>query len=134
MAIQWTEDLAVGSTEIDAQHKALFTHVDTLLTACRERKGKEAISQTITFLEAYVTQHFTLEETLMRTYGYPDYEAHKAQHQKFGKEFAMLKDRLLTEGPGVQIILLVNKTVIDWLMQHIHRTDKDLGVFLHQKL
>jgi len=38
MAIEWTNDLATGVSEIDYQHKELFRRINSLLDACREGK------------------------------------------------------------------------------------------------
>jgi hemerythrin len=58
MALIWTEALAVGHGLIDAQHKELFSRYNTLLQACREGRGREAIAPALEFLAEYVVKHF----------------------------------------------------------------------------
>lgn len=50
------------------------------------------------------------------------------QHTQFIKEFGVLKSRIESEGPELQIMLLTNTAVVDWLMKHINHTDKALGL------
>lgn len=66
----------------------------------------------------------------MVKHNYAEYQNHKNQHLGFVEGFKELKQRFETEGPGLQIIVLTNKTVVNWLVSHINTTDSKLGVFL----
>ncbi len=134
MAIEWTEDLAVGSLEIDNQHKELFKRINQMLEACTQGKGKEVLNEIIGFLESYVVTHFGTEEALMKQYNYPDYLNHKKQHEQFIQSFMGLKNELATTGPGTHIVVMTNRTVVNWLNGHIRNVDKLLGAFLKDKL
>lgn len=133
MAIKWNETLAVGVAEIDNQHKELFERMNQLLEACNQGKGKLAVSDMITFLEDYVLEHFAAEEKLQRTSGYPDYAAHKAMHVDYLKSVATLKQQLEQHGPTLPFVISVNKTVVDWLTNHISKVDKGLGLYLQKQ-
>ena len=65
MAIEWTEDLATGVPEIDAQHKELFSRINRLLEACNQGQGRAEVGKTLAFLEEYVLIHFSTEEKIM---------------------------------------------------------------------
>ncbi len=41
MAIQWAEDLAVDTIEIDNQHKELFDRINVLFEACNQGKDRD---------------------------------------------------------------------------------------------
>jgi hemerythrin len=99
MSLQWNDNLASGSTEIDSQHKELFKRIDSLLTAFqKEGVAREEVSKIIQYLSDYVVFHFGNEENFMKKYGYSSTSAHKAQHEQFVKTFGKLKERLLMEG------------------------------------
>lgn len=134
MAIEWTEDLAMGVTEIDDQHKELFRRINDLLDACNQRKAKDEVGKTIEFLGSYVIEHFGNEERYMLMYDYPDSASHKEQHRQFISGFQELRDRFETDGPGVHIVILTNRTVVGWLNSHIRNVDKLLGAFLRGKM
>ena len=72
MSMQWTADLATGVTEIDNQHKEIFSRLGQLYAACSEGRGKEEVLRLILFLEEYVKEHFSAEERLQMRHGYPD--------------------------------------------------------------
>ncbi len=133
MAIEWTDDLSIGVDEIDNQHKELIRRIDHLLDACSKGKGREEVGEVINFLEEYIITHFNAEEGIQKKNSYPGYQAHKALHDAFKKSFAELKKRFETEGAGLSLVLLTNKTVVDWLINHIWKIDKALGDFLKSK-
>ena len=137
--MQWTEDLAVGVEKIDEQHKELFEKINDLVAAVRQSVCKYKIGDVIRFLEDYAAFHFGEEERYMLKFGYPDYQAHKAQHEKFIANFQELKKELpKLEGgskPGsYDLSVETNKVVVDWILDHIAKVDKSLGKFLQDKV
>lgn len=134
MSIEWTADLTAGVKEIDNQHKELFQRINSLLDACNRGKGKAEVGKVIKFLEDYVITHFSEEEKYMVKYDYPDYLSHKKQHSEFMENFLKLKTQFEAEGPGVHIVVITNRLIIDWLRNHIRKTDTALGSFLKTKI
>ncbi len=134
MAIAWNDNLSIGVDQIDNQHKELIGRIDGLFDACNNGKGKEEVLKVIDYLGAYVITHFSDEEGLQKKYGYPEYNSHKLLHTQFVKDFGILKDTLNKDGVTPMIIIKMNKLLIDWLLNHIKKTDKELAVFLKGKL
>jgi len=132
MAMQWSSALSVGIEVIDDQHKEIFSKANNLMEACQQGKGKQATGEIIAFLDKYVADHFAGEEKLMQKHNYPEYNIHKSQHEKFEDGFKELKSRFESEGPGLQIVVLTNKIIVNWLVSHINSTDKKLGAFLKE--
>jgi hemerythrin len=133
MAIAWTAALAVGVEEIDSQHKELFIRLNSLLVAMREGQGKNEIAKTLKFLEDYVVEHFGAEDKLMVKYGYPIQaaQAHRKEHADFVRTFGELKTEAQSAaGAGPTFVLKLQRTVCDWLLSHIGKTDLALGQFL----
>ena len=133
MAIEWTDDLSVGVSIIDDQHRELFGQVNQLLEACNQSKGHEAVGKIIDFLGQYVVNHFGTEEEFMQKYNYPDYSVHKAHHTAFIKSFTELKAKFESEGPGPHIVIMTNRVVVGWLNGHIRNVGKLLGNYLKAK-
>ncbi len=137
--MKWTEDLSTGIEKIDEQHKELFEKINDLVAAVRQSVCKYKISDVIKFLEDYVVFHFSEEESYMRQFNYPGYPAHKAQHEKFIANFKELKKELpKLEGgkkPGsYDLSVETNQVVVDWILDHIAKVDKQLGKFLKGKV
>ncbi len=133
MALLWKDELLTGVAVIDEQHKELFARIENLLDACNQGKGKAEVANTVDFLAEYIKIHFRDEEEIQRNSGYPEYEAHKAMHDQWVREVAELREQLATDGPTVRLVLKVNRTVVDWLTQHILKVDKRLAEYLRSQ-
>lgn len=137
--MKWTEDMSVGVDKIDEQHRELFVRINDLVAAVKQSTCKYKIGDVVKFLDDYIVFHFGEEEKLMQKYEYPEYSGHRAQHEKFIKDFARLKKELpKLEGgkkPGsYDLSMETNQVVVDWILEHIAGTDRKLGEFLKEKL
>ena len=133
--MEWTKDLSVGVDKIDSQHKELFSRINGLVAAIKEHTCKYKIGDVVRFLDEYIVFHFGEEEKYMLQYGYPGYPAHKAQHNEFIANFNKLKEELpKLEGgmkPGsYDLSVETNQVVVDWILDHITKVDKEFGKFL----
>ncbi len=133
MPIEWTEDLNTNISEIDAQHREIFKRVNDLLDACGKGKGKNEVARLIAFLQDYVITHFRAEEAAMETASYPACGAHRAEHAQFISQIGELEQKLTHEGAGVHVVLLTIRTAVDWLVNHIRRTDRQFAGFANGK-
>lgn len=134
MTFTWKDQLATGIKEIDDQHKELIHNISNLLLACNNGKGKEEINNIINYLDSYITEHFKAEERYMNNYNYPNIQDHKSEHEKFVKNFILLKDQFYREGPSSFFALQINQNIVNWLIVHVHKTDKKLAQFLKNKI
>lgn len=129
MLIEWSDSLATGIAEIDAQHKELFNRFNSLLTGCNEGKGKEEVLKLLLFLDDYVKVHFSTEEQLQLRHNYPEYGAHRMQHQGFIRDVERLKSQLSEDGATLSLVILTNKTLVAWLIEHIGKADMHFAEF-----
>lgn len=130
MLLTWTPDLAVGIQEIDKQHQELFKHINDLLEASQKGLGKTQVQDVVKFLEGYVVFHFGTEERYMDQYKYPGVGDHKKEHIWFVDQWQGLKQQLDAEGPTVLGVLSTKRLLVDWLLNHVQKTDRALGAFL----
>lgn len=126
----WTPEIAVGSDLIDNQHRSLIERVNCLVAAIEEGREEEEIARLFDFLKEYTQEHFTAEERLMRDSCYPESEGHAAEHRVFCEKIADLEGRMTAEGMTRVLKRDFDETVIDWLFDHICRTDRALGKYL----
>ncbi|MCM2332767.1 MAG: bacteriohemerythrin [Anaeromyxobacteraceae bacterium] len=130
--ITWDKNLETGDDVIDGQHRELFFRIDKLLAASRERRSREEVAQTLTFLGDYVVHHFNAEERMMEAARYPEIEAHRAEHARFVQEFGILYNEFKSEGPTTLFIIRIGNRITGWLREHIYRTDRTLVEYLKQ--
>ena len=131
--ILWTQDLAVGDSKIDDQHKQLFAAADNLAEAMWAGKGAEEIAKTIEFLQEYTIFHFGDEESTMTTNAYPGYDAQKAAHERFKRELSELKAKHQSGAVSSTLAVELLQKSINWFRDHIRAMDQPLGKFLKEK-
>lgn len=125
--VVWDESMATGVPLVDEQHKRLIQQINNLMTALAEGKGRHELEQSLAFLDSYVAQHFGYEEDCMEKYHCPVAESNKAAHAKFIATFNSLRERIRSEGATTAIVLEVQKSLMDWLVNHIRKTDTHLA-------
>ena len=131
--MKWTEDLSVGVELIDTEHKALINAINDLFDACSKGLGRKKISETLAFLQNYVVTHFSDEENLQKQCGYPDYINHHKLHSDFVARVGEYSNKMETEGTSIAFVAEFNSFVTNWLIYHISREDKKIGIFIKQK-
>ena len=131
---EWTEDLSVGVTEIDNQHKELFRRRNDLIDAIAAGRGHDELVRLTSFLETYIVTHFGLEEYYMTRFCYPRRDAHHQEHLDFMREFFEIKHTVQVVGPTNELVGRTGDFIIRWLRDHITIVDKEFGVFLREKL
>lgn len=133
MSMEWTSNLATGVSEIDNQHREIFARVNRLSEACSEGKGKEEVLNLLNFLGDYVKEHFAAEEKLQIREGYPQYAAHKSQHNRFIADLERLAATFRAEGATLSLVIMTNKTLAAWLVQHISQVDMEFATYLKKQ-
>ncbi|WP_027389186.1 bacteriohemerythrin [Chrysiogenes arsenatis] len=129
--IVWSDALNSGVNFIDSEHKQLVKIVNKLADAVRAGAGKEVLGKVFNELLGYTADHFKDEETHMHKYQYPEYSAHKAEHEKLVQQALTLKSKFEAGD------LLVASDTLDflksWLTEHIMGRDIKLGEYLRSK-
>src|SRR3989337_68690 len=77
--ITWDESFSVGVRVLDAQHKQIVTMVNTLIEMNEAKVDSEIISDTLTKMTKYASDHFEREEQYMIAYDYPKNSNQKKQ-------------------------------------------------------
>jgi hemerythrin len=120
--VEWSDVLSVGIEEIDAQHRVLVDLVNQMHDAIHARHGSAAVNEILGKLADYTRIHFTVEESLMRILGYPEYEEHKAEHEELLQTVADLQHKVETGKTSIGFELMHFLKV--WLTKHIMESDQ----------
>ena len=129
--IDWSDQLSVEIRQIDDQHKKLIAIVNTLFDAMSQGKAKEVMGKVFTELVQYTKTHFQTEERLMQQYAYPDFAAHKKEHDDLTKTAMDLQEKF-NKG-ALTLSIETSKFLKDWLTKHILGSDKKYSPFLKSK-
>lgn len=129
--IIWNEGFSVNVKEIDEQHKKLINLINMLHDAMKEGRAKKIVSEVLQGLVDYTKYHFSTEEKYMSIFKYPDYQSHKAEHEKFIEKVLEFAKDFSEDKIGLPIKIMPFLT--DWLSNHILVNDKKFGSFLNEK-
>lgn len=119
--IKWFKSFETGHPIVDGQHKNLFSLINNLQLGMSENHNKILLAQTVERLSDYIETHFRTEEDLMISTTYPDYTAHKQEHEKLKEQAAKLIQ--LFNMDKVDLTATVSKFLSDWLKHHINEID-----------
>ena len=130
--VEWDSKYSVGIPLIDEQHQGLVAMANDLFSACLQ--GDEAarayFRKTLSKVVDYVKNHFATEEAIMVKIKYPEYPAHKKQHEDFIKE--VLSEVMSFEEGKKFIPNTFARFLRDWTLTHIAVTDKKYAEYIIQ--
>jgi len=129
-AAGWSPALSVGVEEIDRQHQELFAVFGALVEGMNAGREPGSLARLIDFLGRYVVEHFGAEERWMRSCAYPEYEAHKTEHDAFVADLRLMRERLRQEGPSQTLAVSLSGRIRSWLSFHIGGADRVMGAYL----
>lgn len=132
MPFEWTPALSVGLEEIDAQHRELFGRARRLLDGLHAGEPGQ-VGELLEFLHGYAVVHFGAEESLMRSAGYPGYQRHKAEHDRFIADLLALAAEHDERGPGAFLAVKASSWLSGWLEAHVSGTDAEMARFLRSR-
>lgn len=127
----WQDEYSVGVRTIDDQHKRLVGYLNDLYEAMRAGQGRDALGEVLNGLVSYTRTHFADEEKFMVAAGYPDYEAHRAKHEKMAAKVASLQEQF--KAGAISNPIQITNFLKDWLSRHIMDTDRRYGPYLNAK-
>jgi methyl-accepting chemotaxis protein len=130
IGIDWSDVLSVGISAMDGEHKELFNRINALLVALLGGSTGTSVNNLLKAVRDYAQFHFDDEEKLQQKYNYPKYRQHKELHSAFLVELDNIGRRLESEGFNTSILILIQDKVVQWLLEHIARVDKDYGNFI----
>ena len=120
--LEWKEEYLLGIPAVDLQHRRIY---DCFIAIAEEGlSGHEAWHEDASFarLVDLLRQHFALEESMMRSLGYPELERHIEEHRRFDIELHHLarKSRELKGCVSREILEAFHK----WPQEHILTSDR----------
>lgn len=127
----WKSEYSVNIEQFDAQHKKLVSLIDHLFNAMQSGRGREVAGDIITELITYTQTHFTDEERVMKTYGYPGYLAHCREHEKLVQAVADMQKQYQSGNHTIAVSL--SNFLKSWLTNHILGTDQQYSSFLNAR-
>lgn len=95
--IDWKENLTLGISSIDDQHKILIDLIAQLQIAVRENRTKKQIKTLLKAAVDYSEYHFGVEERNFASFKYSDSAAHASIHRDLTAEIKAIQDEYNTK-------------------------------------
>lgn len=125
--VEWSDDLSVGIEEIDEQHKILVSLLNRLHENIVKGTDLNEVSLVLKELAQYTVIHFAVEESLMRIFDFPEYEAHKKHHEELTVQVIELQKKVDSGEKAISMEVL--HFLRHWLTYHILGDDKKYTPF-----
>ena len=133
----WNDDLCIGNSEIDDQHKKLFkiaARVEELIDECNSNpfgkkdtaRQQRVLRETIKYLKSYVIEHFSAEEAFQLRIGYKEYKNHKKIHDNFAAEVERMEKKVYEDGCSDECVRNFLNWFSEWLYNHIMQVDQKI--------
>lgn len=129
--LNWTDNLSVGVSELDSQHKTWIGYLNQLYDAMSAGQGAAALKPILDGLVQYTNTHFSAEERYMQKYAYPGLAEQKKAHEEFTRKVNELKERF-NSGQTLLSVETLN-FLKNWLSNHIQVADKRYSAFFGEK-
>lgn len=122
----WKKEFELGIKSIDEQHKCLLdlgNRINELLVNHDDDDDNyDEIYEVIEELRAYTVYHFNTEEELFLKYNYPEYHAHKKEHDDFVAFLKSVNPEDIDENQKGFLKKLLAQ-IVQWVFEHIITTD-----------
>lgn len=129
--IIWDENFSVGVRDMDKQHQQIVIMVNTLIEMNDAEVASEIISDTLTKMTQYASDHFQKEEQYMLDYGYPEYPSQKKQHQEFKKKTVDFCMETLVHKVTIPAEIFTYLRL--WWINHILKEDMKYKTFFNDR-
>ncbi len=130
MVMAWTDELSIGISAVDAQHKGI---IETLARLCETVADGESWDATLVLSGDMIDlfeSHFTSEESFMRSIRYPGVDVHVEAHSAFFTDFSGLVYRIEKHDGSVAGDLV--KCVRSWAFDHVDVLDRKIARYVSE--
>ncbi|MGA3343697.1 MAG: bacteriohemerythrin [Terracidiphilus sp.] len=120
--ITWNSKYSVGVQVLDDQHKALLKVLNEFHAASMTGKAKEVAGPSMRQIVALAREHFSTEQRMMESAGYPGLAEHRATHEKLAIKLTEFVSRHEKGDTTMYSQLLY--FMRDWLSKHMQTEDQ----------
>jgi len=120
--LEWMPALGVGNTELDEEHKKLFALINRLDEAGEMGADRTVLRDVAEELVRYIHVHFSHEEGLFTSKGYPGASGHVDEHRAFVARVAEFHARIIEGDHGSAAGMA--EFLKSWLTRHISLSDR----------
>jgi len=132
--VTWDPKYSVGIKIIDEQHRELVSLTNQLHKACTsgETSIADEFKDIMQQMVEYVRMHFSTENVLLESVGFPDYPEHKKLHETLVKDILTAVKEF--EGGNRLAPNHFVRTLKEWIFGHIAFFDQAYAHYIHEQV
>jgi len=124
----WKATYSVGNKELDSDHQTLFDLLHDCYLNFSAINNEQVNPDIIGKLKNYAARHFSYEEAIMLSTGYPDFVRHEQQHRYFENKVTELGN--ISKEDGMLQFESMLFFLKDWFTKHILEEDKKYTAYI----
>lgn len=122
--LTWKPEFSVGIEAVDFEHREMIDLINRLYEEMEGTGDIDSIERFLGDIHATISAHFALEERVMQRAHYPEYEAHKNDHEDLLDQIRDLMDIFATSPEkGISVL---QKQMSAWFESHFSTFDARL--------
>ena len=127
----WSDNMAIGLTMLDTQHRGIIDALKRLSeTIVDGRAWDAAVALSGEVIDRF-EQHFSAEETYMRSIRYPGVGLHIAAHSGFFSDISGVIYRI--EKRDDTVVGDLAACMKSWAYDHVDRMDRDIARYIAER-
>jgi hemerythrin-like metal-binding protein len=126
--LQWRDEYRIGIAEVDHEHQELIGLINDLHATLGVDRTSGRIEEFLGEIHARISAHFALEEKDMQARWYPEFNQHKADHERLLDEIRDLMDE--QSESGVLDEEDFSRRLAAWFGDHFRTYDARLHTFM----
>jgi hemerythrin-like metal-binding protein len=123
--VAWKPYYSVGNSSLDAEHEEILKSIDELYAVVAVGKENAKTKKLFERLFQDTLSHFQHEERIMQAAGYPEYVAHKLEHERM-RQYTVESRANFSPLKAAEILGFLK----DWWTGHIQSEDKSYAPYL----
>lgn len=128
--LTWSHECIVGVQAMDDQHGILMDTLNELRLMLLRGTDRRSVALQMERLIEFTQMHFESEERLLKHYGFPGSDAHRADHRRLlEKLYAALEHVNREETVHFQSVL---DFLPSWYLEHVEQLDQPYGIWLNE--
>jgi len=122
--LQWKSSYSLGIPAVDLEHREMMEMINEVYAGIDDEHDTEAVQAALADIHAGISAHFALEERLMREAAYPEYAAHKDNHEDLLDQIRDIMDSYGDDPTAGRDLL--RSSLSDWFSRHFATFDARL--------
>ena len=122
--LEWKDEFKIGIEEVDFEHQELIELINESFAEVERANSSTAVMDFLGEIFEKISAHFALEEKVMKSFRYEDYEEHKRDHERLLDSIRDIMDEfMLVEKIDEK---LFGQQLRDWFINHFSTHDAQL--------